>query len=142
MTATLQGVAELCRDSLALADAVERCGGPPPERAAEFYRGKGLLEAAREQLDGGVSGQGLGFLPILAIGAWEVLGWVLAGTAAVAAVATLPALIRGSRQVTETVSQETSGIVSTTGKVLTLAQYGALALAAYWGAKLVLKKGA
>lgn len=140
MHATLSGVADLCCESLALAEHVERCGGPPPERAAEFYRGKQLLEAAREQLGGG--GSGLGVVPLLAIGAWEVLGWVLAGTAAVAAVATIPALIRGSRQVTETVGRETSGLVSTTGKVITLAQYGALALAAYWGAKMVLKKGA
>lgn len=128
-TLTFHEADTLCRDSLQLAAAVERCGGPPPERAAEFYRGLGALQEVRQALDAG----GLGFGPL------ALIPWLLFGAAAVAGAATVPALIAESRRVVGAIGSGTASVVGTVSRVTNLALYAGLALGGYWATRQVLR---
>lgn len=133
MAATLSEIAELCRDSLELADEIELAGGPPPHRAAEFDRARNYLDGVLGEIEGDA---GLGIAPLVAV------YWVLAAAGVITAVAVVPSLIRGSRQVVETVGSSTSALVQTTANAVRIATYGAVALGAYWAARTIFKKTA
>lgn len=132
MTATTSDVATICRDSLALADEVERFGGPSPSRAHAFNEARETLEGALAEIEL----EGLGIAPLF------LLGWVLTAAGVITAAAVVPSLVRGSQQIVETVGQSTSGLVKTTERAITIGTYAALGLGAYWAAKLVMKKTA
>jgi hypothetical protein len=130
---TVAQVADLCRDSLALANQVERCGGPRSDRRNEFLKARNTIEGTLAEIE---SSGGLGIAPLF------VLGWVLTAAGVITAAAVVPALVRGSQQIVETVGSSTSGLVKTTERAITIGTYAALGLGAYWAAKLVMKKTA
>lgn len=123
---TLRG---LCRDSLQLADAIERAGGPAPHQAAKFDRARAMVERAQHELDAG----DLGFV-------W--MPWVIGGLLAAVGVigaATVPAAIREARETVVSVGAATRSTIETTAKLLRWAGYGALALGGYWATRRVLR---
>lgn len=139
MDATLshRGALELARDSLCLAREVERSGGPPPERAAEFQRAVAVLEDAEDMLAGG---NGLGFLPILAgIAGRQLLMWVIGASVAVVAVASILPAISGARRVITTGADTFQSIAETTAKAYQFGTMAAVGIGAYWLGKKVLK---
>lgn len=131
MTATLLEVRDLCRDSLQLADAVVAAGGPSSERAAEFWRARDGLAGILSDLD---ADDGLGFAPLV------LLPWVLAAAGIITAAATIPAMIRGTTRVVDTVAESTSGVVRTTEKLLQWGGWAALALASFAATRYILKR--
>lgn len=129
---SLSEVADLCRDSLAVADRVERAGGPNDVDRLRWDRARGVLESTLAGIEGG----DIGFVPLVA------LGWVLAAAGVIATVAAVPTIIRGTRRVADTVASETSNVVEATGRVVRWAGYSALALASFFATRLILKKTA
>jgi hypothetical protein len=123
---TLRG---LCRDSLQLADAIERAGGPVPHEARKFDRARAIVEHAQQELDAG--DLGIVWMP------W-VIGGLLAAVGVIGA-ATVPAAIREARESMGAVGIAARNTIATTEKLIRWAGYGALALGGYWATRRVMK---
>lgn len=129
MSATLShaDAVSLCNDSLRLAEQIERRGGPPANRAADFYRAVQIVENTRDELD--VEGLGIGPLVLLP--------WLLLAAGTIVGVATIPSAIESSKRVVTSTEQAVSGITRTVDNAFRWGTYAAVAAGAYWLAKKV-----
>ena len=118
---------DLCTDSLRLAEQVERQGGPPPARAADFYRAVRIVEDTRGELEA----QGLGFGPLV------LIPWLLLAAGTIVGVATIPTAIDSTRRVVTSTEQAVSGVTRTIDNAFRWGTYAAVAAGAYWIAKKV-----
>jgi hypothetical protein len=125
-----QDAVRLCRESMQLADQVERSGGPPENRAADFYRARHIVEQTATEL----ATNGIGFGPLV------LLPWLLLAAGTIVGIATIPSAISGTRRIVDTTTGAVSSIVTNTQRVVNVATWGAAALAGYWATRKVLAR--
>lgn len=132
MAPSLGEVADLCREALVVADAVDARGGPPAARADQFRHARNVVEGTLAEIEN----DGLGIAPLVA------LYWVLGAVGVITAVAVAPTFIRGTTRVVETVGEQTSAIAEAVGNITRIGGYAALAIAAAFATRLALKHSA